>query len=72
MRNNKPPAMRKSINLRDLSTCSQAPFSIVKYRQGVPMKATYRKRFQKLFYMLKNTDLVELARMDEHNTFSRK
>jgi hypothetical protein len=36
------------------------------------MKATYMKRFQKLYHTLKNTDLVDHARMDEHNTFSRK
>jgi hypothetical protein len=36
------------------------------------MKATYVKRFQKLSYELKNTELMEQARMDEHNTFSRK
>ena len=36
------------------------------------MKATYMKRFQTLSHALKNTDLMERARMDEHNTFSRK
>ncbi len=36
------------------------------------MKATYMKRFQKLSHTLKNTDLMEHARMDERNIFSRK